>query len=444
MRRVMMIAYTFPPVAGVGIERTLKHVTYLPDNGWQPVVVAPANSAYRLIDERTLERVPAGTEVHRALTLEPAHLRQAARRLLRGPAAAAASPSVVGSRPSDEGLRGALNAAWRTYVELAFFPDEQVLWAPAAIAAARAAHDADPVDVIYSSSPPVTGHLVAAAVARLTGRPWVADFRDPWIGNAYAHPLPAPHRAVRASLEHMIVRGAARSVFASAGMRDEYAARYPRLAHRFIVIHNGYDLDDVAVAVADGTPARPDGRYRLIFTGSVQGADEFELFADGMELLLARDRGLRDRLVVQFVGWFSPQVEAIARRRLPALEPTVERLGFQPKAATLGLLRAADAALVLLAGGPGREHVASAKLFDYLGLDSEVLAVAPRGEVRRILDDLGWGIGADPTPEGFADGVVSLLAAPLPSRAADPERRYERRTLSRRLAEVLDEVAGPA
>jgi len=70
-----------------------------------------------------------------------------------------------------------------------------------------------------------------------------------------------------------------------------------------------------------------------------------------------------------------------------------------------------------------------------------VLAVAPRGEVRRILGELGWGMGADPTPEGFADGVARLLAAPRPDRTADPEHRYERRTLSRRLAELLDEVA---
>src|SRR5690606_37650762 len=97
----------------------------------------------------------------------------------------------------------------------------------------------------------------------------------------------------------------------------------------------------------------------------------------------------------------SPEVEEAAARRLPALGPSVERLGFQPKARTLGLLRGADAALVLLAPGPGREHVPSAKLFDYLGLDCQVLAVAPPGEVRRILAELDWGVGVDPTPEGF-------------------------------------------
>ncbi|MDQ2673348.1 MAG: glycosyltransferase, partial [Chloroflexota bacterium] len=84
MRRLLIVSYMFPPVAGVGIERTLKHVTYLPENGWQPVVIACANPGYRLVDHATLDRVPAATEVHRARSLEPAHVRAAARRLLQG------------------------------------------------------------------------------------------------------------------------------------------------------------------------------------------------------------------------------------------------------------------------------------------------------------------------------------------------------------------------
>lgn len=445
MRRLLMVAYTFPPVAGVGIERTLKHVTYLPEMGWQPVVVAPSDPGYRLVDPGTLARVPPGTEVHRARSIEPAHLRRTVGALLRRdrPGGQAAAPPGPAPTRRGGGARQLVERAWRAYVQLAFFPDEQLLWAPGAIAAGIAADDADPVTAIYSSGPPWTSHLVAAAVQGLTGLPWVADFRDPWIGNAYAHRLPAPHRAARAALERMVVERAAASVFASAGVRDEYAIRYREPAARFVTIHNGYDLADIAAASVDASKPPPgDGRFRVLFTGSVQYVPEFTLFVDGMDLLLARRPELRDRLRVQFVGWFSPEVEAIAATRLPALAPTIERLGYQPKGRTLGLLRAADAALVLLAAGPGRQHVASAKLFDYLGLDRQVLAVAPPGEARRILAELEWGVGVEPSPDGFSDGVERLLAEPPPARLADPERRFERRSLSRRLADVLDGVSG--
>ena len=196
MRRVLMVAYMFPPVTGVGIERTLKHVTYLPDAGWQPVVVAAASPGYRLVDPDTLERVPASTEVHRAISLEPAHLRRWLGGLLRGGRLGPPGVRATG-RPSASGtgVRGMLNQAWRTYVELAWIPDEQIGWAPGAIAAGIGANADDPVDAIYSSGPPWTSHLVAAAIQGLTGLPWVADFRDPWIGNAYADATARPASA---------------------------------------------------------------------------------------------------------------------------------------------------------------------------------------------------------------------------------------------------------
>ncbi len=439
VRRLLMIAYTFPPVTGVGIERSLKHTTYLPDAGWRPVVVAPANPGYRLVDPATLERIPPGIEVRRAMSLEPAHLRRAAGRILRR----GAPPRGVGSPGAPDSARGGtralVNDVWRTYVGLAFFPDEQIGWAPGAIAAGWSAHAVEPVDAIYSSGPPWTCHVVGAVLKRLTGRPWVADFRDPWIGNAYATRLPAPHRAARAALERLVVEGADASVFASAGVRDRYADRYPDLEDRFTTLPNGYDLDDIAIAIA-GRAGRPeaDGPFRLIFTGSLQYVPEFKLLADGVATLLARRPDLRNRLRVQLVGWIGPEVQALAAARLPSLEPVVERLGFQPRARTLELLGAAEAALVVLAPGPGRADVPSAKLFDYLGLDRPVLAVAPPGEVRRILAELDWGVAVDPSPGAFADGVERLMAMPAPNRPADAERRFERRTLSRRLADLLD------
>ena len=70
--------------------------------------------------------------------------------------------------------------------------------------------------------------------------------------------------------------------------------------------------------------------------------------------------------------------------------------------------------MILLADGDGQASILTAKLFDYLGLDLPVLAVAPPGELRRVLGQLDWGIGADPTPEGVAQGITALIAAPRP------------------------------
>ena len=441
MRRLLVVAYFFPPVGGVGVERTLRHVQHLPSQGWQPVVVAPANSGYRIVDPATATRIPEGVDVHRVRTVEPAHLRRGMGRLLgrrggaRGDAGEApGAPSTArGGR-----LRDAANAAWGTTIPLVFFPDEQVAWIPGAVRAGRRAHAEHPVDAVYSSSPPISGHLAAGRIARAIGRPWIADFRDPWIGNAFARPLPAPHRFLQRRLERRIVGKADRVVLATARMRDEFAARYPDRAERLVYIPNGYDLDEL---VAAPSSPRGDGTFRLIYAGSVYGQRELDLFLDGVEHLLARRPEARGQLRVEFVGWFSEANLAIAAPRLPPLEPVVRHVGFVPKSEAVARQRDADAGLVLIAPGEHREAIATGKLYEYLGLDLPVLAIVPPGEVRDILAGLDWGVVAEPTPEGVADGIERIMAAPQPDRAADPERRYERRALSARLAELLDEVA---
>lgn len=446
MRRVLMVAYHFPPVGGSGVERTLKHATFLPEHGWEGVVVAPSHSAYRIVDPASVARIPPGLEVHRAPSIEPAHLRRALRSLVPGRRPAARSSSAAtdarggsAARRSVPGaLRGVANDAWAAIVPNVFFPDDQLLWVPAAVAAGVGANRTAPVDVVYSSAPPVSGHLAAAVLADILGVPWVADFRDPWMGNAFVRDMPALRRRLGSSMERSIVTRADRTVFVTAAWLDRYADRYPHRADRFVHIPNGYDRADLGMR---GDRAQPNAPFRLIHPGSIYGERELELLLDGVALALARDPGLRQRLRIELVGWLSARNQAIAAERAAALEPVVTFIGQRPRPEVLAMERTADAGLILIADDPGRENDVNAKLFEYLGLDLPVLAIAPLGESRSILDELGWGLGADPTPAGVADGLASLMALRVPVGPADPEGRYDRRRLAARLASLLDEVS---
>ena len=446
MRRLLMVAYHFPPVGGVGVERSLKHATYLPDHGWQAVVVAPSNSAYRIMVPDSVHRIPPGVEVHRAPTLEPAHIRQTAGRLLRrgrglGSAPARGSTSGPPRRRSVLGaLYGGANAAWAHVIPKLFFPDEQLLWIPGAVVAGELAHRRSPVDAIYSSGPPVSGHLAAAVLAHRLHVPWIADFRDPWIGNSFASPLPAWQAGAQERLERAIVARASRVLFATAAWRATYARRYPELEHRFIHVPNGYDRADLGERAAHGSEG--DERFWLIYAGSIYGDRELTLFLDGLSLSVQRDPGIRERLRVTFVGRLNAHNLAIAEARRPEFAGVVEFLGFQPRSDAIEMERSADAGLILIAGDPGRDAVVPAKLYEYIGLDLPVFAVAPPGETRAMLKELDWGLGIDPIPERIADGLKSLPGLARPNRSADPDGRYDRRALTERLAAILDEVVG--
>ena len=80
-RRVLVVTYFFPPVGGVGVQRTLKYVTYLPRWGWEPVVVAPRDPAFPVRDPSLLATLAPGLEVHRTASLEPGRLPSVAARL---------------------------------------------------------------------------------------------------------------------------------------------------------------------------------------------------------------------------------------------------------------------------------------------------------------------------------------------------------------------------
>jgi glycosyltransferase involved in cell wall biosynthesis len=441
MRRLLVIAYFFPPVGGVGIERTLKHVTYLPEHGWQPIVVTVAGSGYRIVDPSIEARVPADVEVHRAGTMEPAHLRRALARLVgRRGTTASRSPAngpAAGPATAVGRLRTMANRVWGNVVPLVFFPDDQVVWARRAERLGRRIHASEPVDAIYSSSPPISGHLAAERIARRARLPWIADFRDPWIGNSFARPLNPLHRGIQQHLERRIVHRADRVIVATAGMQAQLMERYPARADRIVHVPNGYDPQDLQVPAAERTD---DDTFRLTYAGSLYGIAELTVFLDGVALLITRRPELRDRLRVDFVGWFSEETRAIAERRLPALAPVVRQVGFVPRDRAIALQRASDAGLVIISGTGNRGVVATSKIYEYLGLDLPVLAIVPPGEVRQILAGLDWGVVADPTPEGVASGLERIMELPPPGRAADPERRYERRTLSAQLARLLDEV----
>jgi glycosyltransferase involved in cell wall biosynthesis len=443
-RRVLVLTYFFPPMGGVGVQRTLKFVEHLPALGWEPVVVAPRGAVYRVMDPGSLDTIDPDLEVHRVLCAEPASVRavvrEAVRRLDRTRNADIPStPRPSTTATTARGPRRWLNAVWSAWVRTFFIPDEQMGWIPLAARAAAAIHRQRSLDVIYSSSPPASTHLAAGLAKAMTGLPWVADLRDPWVGNAFAPPRSARRERLERWLESWVIRHADRVVFATPGLRARYVDRYPSRARRFVTITNGYDPAEVGMPSAGSD--RADGRFRLVYAGSVYGSRELRTFLDGLGLAVGRRPDLRERLRVEFVGWMTADNRQLALTRAEQLEPILRIDGFVPRDEALARVRSADASLLLLSDGPDRDLFVGAKLFESIGLNRQVLAMAPPGDARAILSELDWGVVAEPRAESVAAALLTIVDAPAESRLADPQGRYDRRRLAAVLAGALDDVA---
>jgi glycosyltransferase involved in cell wall biosynthesis len=440
--RALIVTYYFPPLGGVGVQRTLKYITYLPKWGWEPAVLTPRDPAYTVRDPSLLAVLAPGLEINRSASLEPGSLPNAVSRLLSRPDASGASD--LGVRPTRGGLAGRLIwkavIVWGRVWNKILFPDAQIGWVRLGARAGRRVYKRRPFDVVYSTAAPISAHLIADRIKRSTGRPWVADFRDPWIGNPFTAPLSGPKGWLQRRMERSIVSRADRVVLAMDALREMFVERYPEMADKFIYIPNGYDKNDLAGL----TPVKGEaGCFTILFAGSLYRPGELDAMLGGVEKLVERRPDLRKKLRVQFLGRTSSY-----NRNLGEIYTAPGRIGdvvsfegFVPRAQALARVAGADALLQLMTDEPGTSMFVGGKLIEYMAFDRPILAVMPQGEGRRLVDGLPGGRSADVEPGSVADALEALLDNPPEPGSTDPTGRYDRVNLAGELAKVLDEVA---
>lgn len=450
-RTVLMVLYFFPPIGGISTSRNIRNVEHLPRYGWRPVVVTPGNAAYGVEDPSLLALVDPSVEVIRTGSVEAGHVRawlvhmastlglSRLHRLLRR--GAGSRRRGTGSETFSASTSREPDGLLFRIRRFVFFPDDEVGWLPFALRAALRRHRTEPVDAVYSTASPITSHLVAGLFKRRTGVPWVAEFRDPWLGTALSKPIPWLHRRIKARLERWIIRTADQVVFLAPSTARMYQQRYPFMSN-FSVIPNGYDRSESTARSREPEPGR---RFRIVYTGLLFRPMELAVFLEGLDQLVTRRPELTEQLEVHFYGAVDPACREIADRAMASerLRRVVEFRGYVPRREAIQAVADADAALVLLGAGPSMGVYIPGKLFDYLGQSQQILAIIPRGDAWDLLEELDWGIRAEPDPVEVERAIELVMTSPPPRRPADRDGRYDRVLLAGRLAETLDATRMP-
>lgn len=410
-RRVLVLAYFFPPLGGGGVQRTLKHVKYLPEHGFEPVVLTTRFVWSPIRDTTLAAEVRPGTRVIRAPEV-PLHLVR-------------------------WGLQGALRRARLSTAPASYlgWPDEAAGWVPGATWQALRAVRRERPDVLYSTSSPVSAHLVALIVSRLTGVPWVADFRDGWTRNPQGEPVGGPFGRLSARLERKVVERARALVVVDdsvelLGVTHDHPRR--------VVIRNGVDPEDLP---AEATPPR-NTRFRLSYVGALYGErDAAPVFAALRALI---DRGAVDpaKLEIRLVG-HQALPPSLDLDRIP-----ITQVGYVDHAAAIGEMTSAD---TLLFYAPAHNRGSSGKIFEYLAAARPVLCVAGADNFAfELVDELNAGPRAEPHDQAgieaaieglyrrWEDGELRVSA----DVRAEVFRRFSRPALAQQLASVLADAAG--
>ena len=363
----------FPPAGGGGVQRPLKLAQYLPALGIETHVLAPDDPKWIHSDPEL--RVPTQAWVHRVRYLGP-----------------------KGRKPAEElhGKEGLERLA--TQAKLAsrrlLVPDENVSWNLTAIPAAIRIARAEGIDVVVTTSPPNSVHLVGAAVQKATGARWLADLRDSLVAHPHRRTDSAAVRAkgkVDEAVASLVSRRADAISCASEAISEEVQKLSP--SGTVETIANGCDFDDFA-----GLVYSPSSRMRITHAGSFFGKRSPRPFLQALH-----DSGLD--VVARFLGDFRTADREWADGL--GLGDRLELIPYAPRARSLELQRDSEALLLLIPEADGRgKGVLSGKVFEYLAASRPILAVVPPdGAAAELIRETGSGVVADP------DDVDAIRAA---------------------------------
>ncbi|HPF91315.1 MAG TPA: glycosyltransferase [Flavobacteriales bacterium] len=425
MKRVLIITYYWPPNGGAGVYRWLKMSKYLPEYGWQPVVYTPKDPEVVADDPELLKQVRAEVEVVKRPITEPFSL-------YKRFTGRAQHEKVQTAFLSEQG-RGGWKEDLALWVRSNFFiPDARVWWVKPSVRYLKAYLRDHPVDAIISTGPPHSMHLIAMALKKSTGLPWIADFRDPWTGIDFYGQLSLTKWADRRHhrLEREVLTTADRVVTVSWSWAKDLEVLG---AKEVEVITNGFDRDDVPKE-----PVPVDERFSLVHVGSMSATRDLPGLWKALAAIAADDPVFRERFVLRFVGPVDHNV--VESATAAGLGAHIERLGRLSHAEAMRQMQRARVLLLPINDTPNSAGILPGKLYEYLSVGRPILAVGPRdGDVARVLGEAHLLLPREPAQ---ADHVRIRAAFDLETGiVGEAIDRYDRKELAGSMAALLDAEA---
>lgn len=443
-RRLLLIAAFFPPSRASGVFRPLAMANYLADQGWDVTVIT--------VQEEFFDRVTASRDDSLLAAIHP-------------DIEVVRVPMPIQHLERDLRHFGPLRANFprlhsKIYRRLQVF-DRYSPWLPGVVAEGLRRHRRERFDLVLATGNPWTSFAAAAALHRVTGVPYVLDYRDSWTLNQFTQELAFPDGHAAYTWEPRLLRRAAGVVFVNQGMLDWHAARYPQVADRMLVLENGYDADLLAL---DGPPEaeaelesgrepapepgrepapepgpepapEPDRPLRFGYLGTLTDQYDNTVFWQGWKLA-QQDPAMRGATanIYGHVGFFGT-VAATQARGLP--DGSVTHAMYHGPVAKSDVARTYRELDVLLFLVPDSPFVTSGKTYEYMATGKPIVAVhSPESAAGEPLRDYPLrATVADMTPEAVRDALLRGAALARTATPADRDaalahaRRYDRRAL---------------
>jgi glycosyltransferase involved in cell wall biosynthesis len=365
-RKVLVIAYYFPPMGLSGVQRTAKFIKYLPKYGWKPTVLTVTPTGYYAVDTTLLEEVEkAGTEIVRASSLDP-------NRLFK-------KQGVV--RMPSERVRKLLQFGG----DALFIPDTKIGWRAKALKAARELLQREHFDVIFATAPPQTDFLIGEALKREFRIPLVLDYRDAWLDYPFKY-YPTPlHRYLHYRLEKRVLKVADKVVVTIRRVKESILKHYLNLDyHDVIIIPQGYDPEDFEKRASQ--KHSPRRKMRMTHAGTFYADRNPSVLLHALHNLFRDAPQMRGRLELDLIGNVREEDQALVNKL--GLQNEVKFLGYLDHKECTRHLQDSDVLWLVL----DNDYQSPGKLYEYLGTRKPILGSLHDGSMKQLILESGSGV----------------------------------------------------
>jgi glycosyltransferase involved in cell wall biosynthesis len=420
MQKVLIVTYYWPPGSGAGVQRWLKFAKYLPQYGWEPVIITvdPRFATYPAIDDSLNEDVPPGLAVYKTSAIDYFRLYNRDKSLI---------PSAGFAQDDEKGLKGRISRFIRGNF---FIPDPRRGWNRPAFKKACELIIKENITRVITTSPPHSTQLIGLKLKkRFPSVGWIADFRDPWTDIYYYDKFsPTPlSKAIDRSYEKKVLKNADRIITVGNSLKNIFAARCSGIEKKTIIITNGYDDQDF-----EGPQPSDPEIFTISYIGTLSDDYPTGTFLEVLASFAETDINCK----LRFIGKVAPGQKRLIDS-LPFKE-AVEFIPYSDHSLAISYMRSSSVLLLIIPDHKSSAGIITGKLFEYLASCRPVICLGPvNGDASLILRETGHGRCFDYRDSvGVSAYLNSVMEGNETVSLSRPEE-YSRQNLALKVAETL-------
>jgi glycosyltransferase involved in cell wall biosynthesis len=399
-KKVLIVAYYFPPIGGSGVQRTLKFVKYLVKYGWEPIVLTVGDSVYRHRDESLLKEIPKSVRIIR-IDDTNYHINQSTIKSL---------VELFNILIEDKKLICEFFNNVNTiknendYIYSFMIPEYQILWVLRVLYFIERFLDFDDIDIMYTTSGPYSDHVLGYFLNKKFKMPWITDFRDEWTNNSFSRiDKNCVRHKMNFAMEAEIVKNADFILTVSHGISQSYRKNFKIDHNKVITITNGYDEDDFKRL---NPSIKKNKKFTIVHNGMFYSERTPQTFLQAVHKLVVQKKIDKDKLFCVFSYTESEDNWKEYVKNLD-LKKNVHFQGNLTHLESLKSANKADILLLVVGASEKNMNVYTGKIFEYLRLNKTILALSPKNSVvEELLTETGRGYNV---PFSDVDQIASCL-----------------------------------